>query len=225
MRDDGLVVVVEVLDGVLDRHDVARARSRDVVEHGGDRGRLAAAGRTHDQDQSLTGLGHLLQDGRQVQGLERWDVGTDPAGDQADHAALAEDVDAEAVLPAHLVGEVHRPVGDKELFLGRTHDLVDQFLHPLGGEGLGVGVLELAVEPQFGRLAHLQVDVVGLRFDRGLEKLVQLGFFDLRLLRVKWLFRTHTLTDSLCKNTAFTDTTTTRSSIKLAETNLYGNIL
>ena len=43
--DDALLVAVEELDRVLDRHDVLLARLVDLVDHRRQRGRLARAGR------------------------------------------------------------------------------------------------------------------------------------------------------------------------------------
>jgi hypothetical protein len=43
LRDDRLLVTVQVLDRVLDGDHVARRRAIDLVDHGGERRRLAAA--------------------------------------------------------------------------------------------------------------------------------------------------------------------------------------
>src|SRR6476646_2603832 len=48
---DGLIVPMEILDRILDRHDVRRARRVDVIDHRGERRALAAAGRAGDEDQ------------------------------------------------------------------------------------------------------------------------------------------------------------------------------
>ena len=199
LRDDGLVVLEQVLDGVLDGHDMAGSRSGDVVEHGGDGRGLAAARGADDEHQALAGLRDLLHDRRQVQALERRHVGADPPAHEADHAPLAEHVDAKAVLPADLMGEVQRPIALKNSFWAGRHDLEDQLLHPLGGQDLAGGVLQLPEDPQLGRLADLQVNVVGLRLDGGPEVLVQLRLFVRHLMRIERMFQAHTPADSICK--------------------------
>ena len=104
--DDRLVVPMEVLDRILDRHDVRRARRVDVVDHRGERRALAAAGRAGDEDQPALLLGDLLEDGRQAEVVDRPDAERDDAQDDADRAALLEDVAAEAAEAGHAVGEV-----------------------------------------------------------------------------------------------------------------------
>ncbi len=69
--DDRLMVAVEVLDRILDRHDVRRPRRVDVIDHRGERGALAAAGRAGDEDQAALLLGDLLEDGRQPELVDR----------------------------------------------------------------------------------------------------------------------------------------------------------
>ena len=46
------MVAVPVFDRVLDRHDVRGARRVDVVDHCGERRRIAAAGRTGHEDKA-----------------------------------------------------------------------------------------------------------------------------------------------------------------------------
>ena len=104
--DDRLVVAVQVLDRVLDRHDVRRARRVDVVDHRGQRRALAAAGRAGDEHEAALFLRDPLEHRRQAELVDRLDAGRDDAQDEADGAALLEDVAAEAAEPGDAVGEV-----------------------------------------------------------------------------------------------------------------------
>ena len=104
--DERLVVAVQVLDRVLDRHHVRRARRVDVVDHRGERGALAAAGRAGDEDQAALFLRDPLQHRRQAELVDRLDPVGNDAQDEADGAALLEDVGAEAAEPRDAVGEV-----------------------------------------------------------------------------------------------------------------------
>ena len=69
--DDRVMVPVQVLDRVLDRHDVRRAGRVDVVDHRGERGALAAAGGAGDEHQAALFLRDLLQHRRQAR-ARRW---------------------------------------------------------------------------------------------------------------------------------------------------------
>src|SRR5229473_601295 len=53
---------MHILDRVFQRDDVNRLRFVDLVENGGQRSRLAAAGRTGNQDKAGLFLGDLVKD-------------------------------------------------------------------------------------------------------------------------------------------------------------------
>ena len=86
--DDRLVVAMEVLDRVLDRHDVRRRGVVDVVQHRGQRRRLAGAGGAGDEDQAALFVGDPLEHRRQLQLVDGRDAGRNDAHDQPDGAAL-----------------------------------------------------------------------------------------------------------------------------------------
>ena len=66
-----LVVLVDELDRVFERDDVVSLRAVDLVEHGGERGRLARAGRAGDEHQARFPLAaDLLEDRGQGQAVE-----------------------------------------------------------------------------------------------------------------------------------------------------------
>ena len=105
--DDRVMVPVQVLDRVLDRHDVRRAGRVDVVDHRRQRRALAAAGGAGDEHEAALFRGDPLQDGRQAELVDGLDAGRDHAQDQADGAALLEHVAAEAAQAGKAVGQVH----------------------------------------------------------------------------------------------------------------------
>jgi len=76
---------VKELDRVLDRHDVLSAVRVDVVDHRRERGRLAGAGRTGDDDEALVEVAELLQRLGQVERGERDDL----RGNLAEDGGLA----------------------------------------------------------------------------------------------------------------------------------------
>ena len=72
--DDRALVGVQDLDRVLDRDDVTRLVLVDVVDHRGERRRLARAGRTGDEHEPALLLGEPAADRRQAQLLHRRDA-------------------------------------------------------------------------------------------------------------------------------------------------------
>ena len=60
-----------ILDRVLDRHDVRRARRVDVVDHRGERRGLAAAGGAGHEHEAALFLRDLLEHRRQAELVDR----------------------------------------------------------------------------------------------------------------------------------------------------------
>jgi hypothetical protein len=100
--DDRLVVAVQVLDRVFDRHHVRAARGVDLVDHRRQRGALARTGGAGDEHESALLGGDPLQHFRQRQLRDRRDLHRNDAEDQPDRAALLEGVAAESTEPAML---------------------------------------------------------------------------------------------------------------------------
>ncbi len=171
--DDRLLVAVEELDRVLDRHDVLGPGRVDVVDHRGERRRLARAGRPGHEDEAARLLADLLEDGRQEEVADREDAGRDDAADHSDRPALLEDVAAEPPEPRHRVRDVDLEVVLELFLLPRGHDRERHrdrvFLH----EALEVHERgQLAVDPDDRVRADLQVEVGRLPLDRDLEQVV-----------------------------------------------------
>ena len=78
--DDAALVAVQDLDRVLDRDDVLAARPVDVADDGGERRRLAGAGRAGDEHEAAMLLGQPLDAARQVQAREVGDVTRESRG-------------------------------------------------------------------------------------------------------------------------------------------------
>ena len=121
-----LLVAVEELDRVLDGDDVLLARLVDLVDHRGQRRRLARAGRAGDEHEAAR-LAWRTR-GRPAAGRAS-SIGDDLDGDQAeggaDRGALEVGVDAEAGATGDRVGEVELPVGLQPLALVVGEDRVD----------------------------------------------------------------------------------------------------
>ena len=101
-----LLVGVQNLDGVLDRDDVPVAGAVDVVDHRGERRRLARAGGAGDQNQPARLVGEALDDLRQAELGDGGSLGRNATHGDPDTASLVKDVDPEAPHAADRVGEV-----------------------------------------------------------------------------------------------------------------------
>jgi len=164
---------VEELDRVLDRHDVLGAGRVDVVDHRRERRRLPRAGRPGHQDQAASLLADLLENRREEQLAGRQDPGGNDAADEADRAALLEDVAAEAPEAGHRVGDVDLEVVLEFFLLAGGHDRERHgdgvFLH----EPLHIHQRDqLAVHPDDRVRTDFQMQVRRLPLDRDLEKVV-----------------------------------------------------
>jgi len=100
LADDPLVVAMEELDGVLDGDDVTASGTVDLVDHGRQGGRFAAAGGTGQEDQPPPFIGDPLQYlHREVEFLEPLDPeGDHPEGD-GNGPPLLKDVDPKPPQP------------------------------------------------------------------------------------------------------------------------------
>ena len=147
--DDAALVPVDELDRVLDREDVLRPVAVDLVDDRGEGRRLAGAGRAGDEHEAARVPGEAVQDGRQVQLLERLDLGGDQAEGGADDLALEEDVHAEAGDARHRVGEVELAVQLEVLLLlaredpvqGRARVLVRERIEAFGAHDLAANAV------------------------------------------------------------------------------------
>ena len=78
----------------------------DAVDHGGQRGGFARAGRSRHQHQAALLFADFLDHPRQIQLVDGANFGGDDAQHHAHVAALLEDVDAEAPQAGHAVRHV-----------------------------------------------------------------------------------------------------------------------
>src|SRR5438128_9588872 len=90
---------MEELDRVFDGDDVLMALAVDLVDHRGQRGRLARAGGSGDEHQAARFVADLFDHSREAKLLESEDLVGDLAVDGGGRAALVEDVGPEAGQP------------------------------------------------------------------------------------------------------------------------------
>ena len=113
------------LDWILHRHDVERALGVDQIDDCGKRGRLAGAGGSGHEDQSPWLGGHLSNDRRHSEILER----CDPIGNGAHHHSqgtpLEEDICAEPAPTCDRVRRVQLEVLLQLLALASRENVVD----------------------------------------------------------------------------------------------------
>src|SRR6266480_4470931 len=97
---------MDVLDRILDREDVVLPLGVDLVNHRGERGRLAAAGGAGDEHEAARALGEVREHRREAELLERADLFRNQSIDGGNRAALIEQVAAEAREPFDAEREV-----------------------------------------------------------------------------------------------------------------------
>src|SRR5665647_889674 len=162
--DHALLVPVEELDGVLDRHDVLFARLVDLVDHRRQCGGLARPRGPRDDDEAARFARELVQGARQPQVLELLDQDGDQAKRGAQAVALEVGVDAEARAPGHRVREVDLPLVLQALPLVLGEDAVDELPGVVGAQARVVEALEHAVDADDGRRPDREVQVAGVAF-------------------------------------------------------------
>ena len=84
LADDAALLLVDDLDRILDRQDVVAPRAVDVVDHRGERCRLARAGRARDEHETARLVREALDARRQAELVERRDDRRDDAEGEAD---------------------------------------------------------------------------------------------------------------------------------------------
>jgi len=165
------VFVVE-LDGIFDGDDMMVDVVVDVIDGGGQGGRLARPRRPRHQDQTAGAHDQLLQDRRRPQLLEVQQPVGDLAQGHGNAAALLEDRHAEAchiaegkaeVRPAHLLEFPLAPLG---------RDTLHQRRRVFGLEDLGFEPYQVAVHPNDRWLSDRNVQVTRLPLDHRVQQLV-----------------------------------------------------
>lgn len=172
--DDRLLVPVVVLDRVFHRHDVPFEVLVDVVDHRGQRRRLARPRGPGDDEQATRAAQQVLHQGRQADLLER----EQPIGDLAEHeaegATLTEHAHAEARLVAEREAEVGAPLLLQLLLVLLGSDALHERHGVIGLEHLGGKVAQAAVQAQGRRATDAAVDVARPLSDAGVEDSVDL---------------------------------------------------
>ena len=166
--DDALPVVVQELDRVLDRDDVALARVVNVTDDRREGRRLAGAGRARAEDESALRFRKLRDSVRQPELDERRDDTGDQAEGERDRSTLAKAVHSET-------WEARRRVRDVELARLVERGAASRILGGDDGEH-ALEVLGLEDRPTLdrgerpvvsedGRLRDFQVDIARAGFD------------------------------------------------------------
>ena len=119
-----LLLRMHEFDGIFERDDVDRLGLVQFVQQGRQRCRLTGAGRAGDQHQPGFFLCNRVENRRQIELIDAWNVGRQfPQNDRV-IAALGEDIDAEARLLAKRVGAVARTRLDQ--ILGQPAVAIDE---------------------------------------------------------------------------------------------------
>jgi hypothetical protein len=172
------LVVVQVLDRILDRHDVLVSIVVDLVDHRCQRGGFAGARRARHQDQAPRTLGQLGDDLREPQFFEAHDLEWNGAKRTRHVSPLHEDVRAEAGEFLDTEGEVEF-VGLFELMLlgVRQHGIADLlglgWRHRRHAQGV-----QLPIDAQLGRRPRRDVEIARSLLDHCLQELMHIGHLE-----------------------------------------------
>ena len=142
---------MEELDRVFDGDDVLVPLAVDLVDHRGQRRRLARAGRAGDEHEAARLVADLLDDRRQSELLEAEDLVGDLPVDGGGGAALVEDVRAEAGQPLDAEGEVELEVLFEAMLLRVGENRVGELLRLRRRQRRHVQRRELAVDADLRR--------------------------------------------------------------------------
>ena len=157
--DETALGVVHELDRILDGDDVIGAVVVAVIDHAGERRRLARAGRPGDQHESARQHAQVAEDLGRVQVIERENHRRDVAEHRARAAILVEGVDAKARQLRNLEGEI----GLEELLVGLAllvvHDVVHHGVHFLVRQRRHIDALHVPVNADHRRHARGQMQV------------------------------------------------------------------
>ncbi len=107
LRDDRLFVLMDKLNRVLHRDDVALMGRIPIVDHGGQRGGFTGACGADDQYQPAFGHRDVVDDGRKLKLLDGLNFRFDMAEDESDIASLSENIDAEPAQFLVVKGQIH----------------------------------------------------------------------------------------------------------------------
>ena len=99
-------MMMDVLDGVLHRNDVAVAAVIDAVDHAGKRGRFPRSGAAGDEHQTFLGIGQREHALRNAELHRVGQTEVDDADDRGQRAALPENIHAETAQIPYRKGEV-----------------------------------------------------------------------------------------------------------------------
>lgn len=173
LRHEAVDVAVQEFDRVLDRDDMFVEVVVDVVDHRGERGRFAAAGRTdHDDDAALVRAHFGQRRGRQTELLEEERFARiDRTGDEGRAGQRFEEVQAEPFAGRQRVGRVITAAGVVLLFGFRGQALLAESVDLLRGQILFPLGEHLPGPPECRRLACGYEEVGCRRFHGVMKKI------------------------------------------------------
>ncbi|AJZ05202.1 hypothetical protein J162_03088 [Xanthomonas citri pv. citri] len=164
--DQALLRGVDEFDRVLDGEDVPVLILVDVVDHAGQRGRLARAGRAGHQDQALRLIDQLTEDRRAAKVFQRQHFGRNGTEHRTGAAVLVERIDAKTRQRRNFERKV-----DFEEFLVIApllvrHDVVHQRVHLFVVQRRNIDAADIAIDTDHRRQPCRQVQVRCLVLDR-----------------------------------------------------------
>jgi len=177
-----LSALVNELDRVFDRDDVALTLAIDLVDHGREGRRFTGTGRTSDEHESARFFRHLGDRAGQPKLIERLDRERNLPHHHRYAASLLEHVAAEAGEVLNAEREIELVLELEALLLLLREDRVSDLERVFGRQlKLGRGVCYIAIDAKLGTLTGDDVKVGRIAGDHFLEQRAEV-----ESLRLRW---------------------------------------
>lgn len=144
-----------------------------MLNHGGERGRLAAPGGAGQKDDPTRRFSDGFADRVKAKLFEVGHLRLDMAQGHRPFAALLENVHAEASHPLDIVRKICFPILFQPGFEMVGHDVRQDVFHPGGGRIGGVDGNKLAADPQGNWVALLDMNIRGVSVNRCVQNLLK----------------------------------------------------
>src|SRR5690348_6125955 len=173
LNDEPFFGTMQIFDRVFDGDDVLEPQRIDAVNHGGERGGLTGTGGSRNEHEATLLFANLVDGTGKIEFLDGANFGWNDAEDDADVAALLENVDADTAKSGDAVSHVELGSLFEFLLLAISHHAEGHGKHFLGGDARDVGDgLEHAVDAEIRMVADFQMQVGGFVFDGFAQEII-----------------------------------------------------
>ena len=175
VRDDGLLIRVTELDGVLDRENVFALVAVDVIEQCRERRGLAGSRRPRHHHQPALQFGELEHLHRQAEFLDTEDPARQHPDGRGEPHVMVEHIAADPQRAGHFIREVDIVIALEAGTRIGIHDLAEHQLNQFLRYHLAGERFDLSVDAQHRRAAGTDVEIRGAMLMNDFEQRVDTG--------------------------------------------------